>query len=85
MKECRDIGARPHVCGVFLKFLMFVLPPADGLGTSSINWAQLSRLSQWRQNPVSETLRVINKNRTMDNVQKHNNCFSNIPTLSSES
>jgi hypothetical protein len=25
-----------------------------------------------RQNPVSETLRVLDKNRTMDNVQKHN-------------
>jgi hypothetical protein len=27
-----------------------------------------------RQNPVSETLCFLNKNRTMDNVQKHNIC-----------
>jgi hypothetical protein len=31
MKQCMDIGARPHVCGVFLMFLMFVLTLADGL------------------------------------------------------
>jgi hypothetical protein len=29
-----------------------------------------------RQNPVSETLCVLNKNRTMDNVQKHSDCIN---------
>jgi hypothetical protein len=32
VKQCKDIGARPHVCGVFfLMFLIFVLTLADGL------------------------------------------------------
>jgi hypothetical protein len=37
--------------------------------------------STWRRrhNPVSETLCVLNKSRTMDRVQKHNNCI-NIPS-----
>jgi hypothetical protein len=30
MKQCIDIGARPHVCGV-LMFLMFVLTITDAL------------------------------------------------------
>jgi hypothetical protein len=32
-----------------------------------------------RQNPVSDTLYYLNKNRTMDNVQKHNICI-NVPS-----
>jgi hypothetical protein len=32
-----------------------------------------------RQNPVSETLRVLSKNRMMDNVQEHNSCI-NMPS-----
>jgi hypothetical protein len=53
--------ARPHVCGVFLMFLMFTLTLVNGLcyawfiypilclcwrleiGTSSIDWAQVTR------------------------------------------
>jgi hypothetical protein len=31
VKQCRDIGARSHVCGVLLVFLIFVLILADGL------------------------------------------------------
>jgi hypothetical protein len=31
MKYCMDIGARPHVCGFFFKFLMFNLTLTDGL------------------------------------------------------
>jgi hypothetical protein len=52
-----DIGARPHIYGVFLMFCMFVLTLADtlcfdwlyilscvgGIGTSFIDWAQMSR------------------------------------------
>jgi hypothetical protein len=48
-----DIGLRPHVCGVSLMILKFVLTLADGscctwcwcpeTGTSSVDWAQLSR------------------------------------------
>jgi hypothetical protein len=30
--------------------------------------------STWRQNPIIETLCVLNKNRTMGNFQKHSNC-----------
>jgi hypothetical protein len=40
------------------------------IGTSSIDWAQL------RQYPVSETLCVLNKNKMMDNVQKHKHCIN---------
>jgi hypothetical protein len=31
VKQFMDIGARPHVCGVLLVILMFVLNLADGL------------------------------------------------------
>jgi hypothetical protein len=36
------------------------------------NWVGSTR--RRRQNPVSETLCVLNRNRTMDNVLKHNIC-----------
>jgi hypothetical protein len=39
----------------------------------------IERASPWAENPVSETLCVLNKNRTMDNVQKQNYCV-NIPS-----
>jgi hypothetical protein len=31
VKQCMDIGARPHVCRVLFMFLIFVLTLADGL------------------------------------------------------
>jgi hypothetical protein len=44
------------------------------IGTSSIDCAQLSRFHlKMGQNSVSKTLYALNKNRTMDKVQKHNN------------
>jgi hypothetical protein len=45
-----------------------------GLALSSgPNWVE-STWRQW-QYPVYEMLCVVNKNRMMDNVQKHNNCM----------
>jgi hypothetical protein len=42
---------------------------------SSIDWAQLSRFHlKTETESVSETC-VLNKNRTMNNVQKHSNCI----------
>jgi hypothetical protein len=37
------------------------------------NWANSTR--RWRHNPVSETVYVLNRNKAMDNVKKHNNCL----------
>jgi hypothetical protein len=46
----------------------------EELVPTSIDWAQLSRFHlNTETDPVSETLCVLNKNRTMDNVQKQNN------------
>jgi hypothetical protein len=87
VKQCMDVGVRTHVCGVFFfKILVFVLTLADGLWSawfiSCIGYGvwgyglALSIGPNWkrRENPVSKTLCVLNKNRTMDNVQEHNNC-----------
>jgi hypothetical protein len=38
----------------------------------------IERANHYLQNPVSETVCALNKNRTSDNVQKHNN-YINIP------
>jgi hypothetical protein len=58
--------------------LVLVFWPPDVVLSIGSNWAG----SAWRQrqNPVSETLLVLSKSRTMDNVQKHNNVI-NIPSL----
>jgi hypothetical protein len=88
------IDARPHLCGDSLMILMFVPTLADSfilcliynpilrwcseIGTSSIDWAQLSRF-HLKTETESSLWNVFNKNRTMDNVQKYNNCI-NIPT-----
>jgi hypothetical protein len=57
--------------GLYTSYLVLVLVPK--IGTSSIDWAELSRFHlKRRQNPVSETC-VLNKNRMMDNVRKNNN------------
>jgi hypothetical protein len=50
-------------------YLRFVLCLCPEIGTSSVDWAQL-------KTDTESSLRniVLNKNRTVDNVQKHNNC-----------
>jgi hypothetical protein len=57
------------------------------MGTSSIDWAQLCRF--YLKTEIECSLRnvvlnkkqdgVLNKNRTMDNVPKHNSCI-NVPS-----
>jgi hypothetical protein len=48
---------------------------SETIGTSSIDWAQLSRF-YLKTEAVSSLRKVVflSKNRTMDNVQKHNIC-----------
>jgi hypothetical protein len=54
------------------------------IGTSSIDWAQLSRFHLWMETGlVYEMLLILNGTRTMDKVQKHNNCI-NVPLLDLE-
>jgi hypothetical protein len=65
VKWCMDIGARPHVCGVFFNVFDVCL-------NSSLE--DEDRI----QSPKRY---VLNKNRTMDNVQKHINCIKMVPTL----
>jgi hypothetical protein len=89
----KAIGARPHVWN-FVRFVLtsadglccvwFIYPIlcwcwCPEIGTSSTDCAQLSRLLSEDEDtsPVSETL-FLNQNRTMDKVQKVNNCI-NIP------
>jgi hypothetical protein len=84
-------GARPHtwgrlffnvclnsrrwfvLCLVFIPYLVLVQVSGD------IDWAQLSRV--YLKTETESRLRnfVLNKNRTMDNVQKHNIC-TNVPS-----
>jgi hypothetical protein len=55
---------------------------AEGKEESSIDWTKLSMfLPEDRGNPVSEKLVKKKKNRTMDNVPKHNHCTSMMCTL----
>jgi hypothetical protein len=46
------------------------------IGASSIDWAQMSMF--YLNTETESSLRdvVLNKKRTMDNVQKHNNCIN---------
>jgi hypothetical protein len=54
------------------------------IGTSCIDWAQLTKLFTWvwRQSSISETMFLI-QNWTMDTVRKVNNCI-NIPSSQSQ-
>jgi hypothetical protein len=92
-------GARPHMCGASIIYFFLALAnglccvwlvyPTWGwhrcpeIGTSSIDWAQLSRfylkteteyslrnVVLWK---INKTV-FLDKDRTMDNVQKHNIC-----------
>jgi hypothetical protein len=72
---------RPDSVSVFMWNLLTQMDPIDTASPPiSQNMDQRFRLSptsRRRQSPVSETLCVVlNKNRTMDNVQKHNNCVT---------
>jgi hypothetical protein len=51
------------------------------IGTSSINWAQLSRF-HLKTDRIQSPKRVLNKNRIVDNVQKHNNCIEDSRRIS---
>jgi hypothetical protein len=56
--------------------------------TSRVDMWKLCRVDfSWRrrQNSVSETLRVLNKNKTMDNVQKHSYCINTPSSQTSRS
>jgi hypothetical protein len=62
--------------------VLFLFKTPVLLVTNSVVWAQLSRCHlKTEQNPVFETLCVLNKNRTKDNVQKHNSCIGLIFVL----
>jgi hypothetical protein len=64
------VGTRRFLSLVTLS-AMFRLSPSSG-GTYRVAWTQsieLLVLRVSRQNPVSETSRVLNKNRKMDDVQ----------------
>jgi hypothetical protein len=71
-----DIGARPHICGVsfnvyscgwfvlcfiYIPYLMLVLCPE--IGTSSIEWAELSMFHMRRETESVFSLCVLNKHR----------------------
>jgi hypothetical protein len=88
-----DISDRNHVCDVLLIFLLaladslccawFIYPIlywcwCPEIGTSSIDWAQLSRFHLKTETESSLRNVVLVKYRMMDNVQKHNNSI-NIP------
>jgi hypothetical protein len=49
---------------------------ASGERNSSIEWAQLRRYHLKPETDSSLQNAVLNKNRAMDNVQKHNNCIN---------
>jgi hypothetical protein len=70
------------------RFGDWILSPSPETGTSSIDWAQLSRF--YLKAVTEPSLRnvvlcninrtvSVDKNRTMDNVQKHNIC-TNVPS-----
>jgi hypothetical protein len=54
-------------------------PYSPEIGTRSIDWAQLSRLHLNTETESSLQNGVLNKNRTMDNVQKRNS-YINVPS-----
>jgi hypothetical protein len=61
------------------QFVMLWTTEVKGLEieTSAINWAQLSRLLPEDGDRIHSPKRhVLNNNRKMDNVQKHNNCIN---------
>jgi hypothetical protein len=61
------------LCCVWFIYPVFCWFWCPEIGTSSIDWAQLSRpLPEDRDSPSSKTF--LNKNRMMDNVQKGNHC-----------
>jgi hypothetical protein len=65
------------LCVVYRSYLVLVLVSGDR--TSSVDWAQLCRFHLKTETIQSPKRYVLNKNRTMDNVQKHNNCI-NVPS-----
>ena len=77
-------GARSHTCGVLLMFLVlccvwFVYPilcwyRCPEIGTSSIDRAQLRRFRLKTETIQFRKRCVLNKNRSMGNVKKHNSC-----------
>jgi hypothetical protein len=63
----------------YLKYECFgdwILPPSSGIETSSIDWDQLSmfHLKTETESSLRNVVCFINKNSTMDDVQKHNIC-----------
>jgi hypothetical protein len=54
-------------------------PSSPKIETSSIDWSQLSRLHLYTETESSLQNIVLNKNRTMDNVQKRNT-YINVPS-----
>jgi hypothetical protein len=58
-----------------LMFLNIIRRPE--VGTSSIDWVQQSRFYLKTETETSlRNVVFLNKNRTMDNVRKHNICFN---------
>jgi hypothetical protein len=56
-----------------------IMPHSPKTRSSSIDWAQLSRFHLKTETESCLRNIVLNKNRTMDNVQRHNSCI-NIPS-----
>jgi hypothetical protein len=58
---------------------LFKTPNVSESGTSSVDWTQLSRSHLKTETESSfRNLAFLNKNGTMDNVQKHNNCIDKL-------
>jgi hypothetical protein len=79
LKVCDDGILLRFLCFWMLLIFVFLFQThnVSEIGTSSIEWAQLSRFHlKTETEPSSETLCVSNKNMTMDNNQKHSNCMS---------
>jgi hypothetical protein len=65
---------------VWRHYLRFTILSGPKIGTGSIYWSQVSRFRMETETEFSPRNFVfLNKNMTMVNVQKHNNCI-NIPS-----
>jgi hypothetical protein len=83
--NCNDFQLRRHFpftaigAPLAAEILQSILPT---IGTSFIDWAQQSRFHlKTEKESASETFCVLNKNRTMGNVQEHNNYNDNLVSM----
>jgi hypothetical protein len=75
---CLNSRRRFVLCLACIPYLCWYRYPE--IETSSIDWAHLSRLILKTETESGLRNVVLNKNRTMDNVQKHNSCINMPPS-----